>query len=165
MTDGKTLTPPEGAIAEQRANAIYERIAALKVDNPESYVLMADLVKEVKKVVNKFEDETRPAIDQANKLHKALIAQRDKWSDKFAEAESLGKEKLKHFYMSAEAPPVDGISFADVWDGDVTDAAQIPREFLIPDVKKLKDITKALKEATSIPGWKAKNGKTISVRS
>lgn len=165
MTDTDAVASPNNTIAEQRATVIYDRIAALKVDSIESYMLMGDLVKDVKVIVNKFEEETRPEIDQAHKLHKALIARRDKWADKFAEAEALGKSKLKHFAEANEPPKIEGITFADAWDGEVVDAVLIPREYLIPDIKKLKDLTKVLKEATNIPGWKAKNGKTISVRS
>lgn len=165
MTDEQAISAPDQAIAEQRANAIYERIATLKVESIDSYLLMGDLVKEVKKVVNKFEEETRPEIDQAYRLHKALIARRDKWADKFAEAEALGKEKLKHFAMLAAVPAIEGIAFAETWDGEVVDADAIPREYMIPDVTKLKALTKVLKQETSIPGWKVKSGRTVSVRS
>lgn len=165
MSEENAVAAPDHSVAEQRAGAIYERIAALKVADVESYLLMGDLVKEVKVVVNKFEEETRPQIDQAHKLHKALIAQRDKWADKFAEAETLGKNKLRHFLESNEAPKIEGIILGETWDGEVVDPALIPREYLVPDVKKLKDLTKVLKEATNIPGWKAKSVKTISIRS
>lgn len=165
MSEENAVTAPDHSVAEQRAGAIYERIAALKVADIESYLLMGDLVKEVKAVVNRFEEETRPEIDQAHKLHKALIARRDKWADKFAEAEALGKDKMKHFLQEADAPKIDGIILGETWDGEVVDSALIPREYLVPDVKKLKDLTKVLKEATNIPGWKVKSVKTISVRS
>lgn len=165
MSDDMEISTSEQSIAEQRAGAIYERIAAMKVPDVEAYLLMSDLVKEVKAVVNRFEEETRPEIDQAHKLHKALIARRDKWADKFAEAETLGKDKLKHFAESNDVPKIEGVSYSDVWDGEVVDASLIPREYLVPDTKKLRDLTKVLKEACSIPGWKVKNAKTISVRS
>lgn len=166
MSEGNEVVANDQSVAEQRAGVIYERISELKVVDVDGYLLMGDLVKEVKSVVNKFEEETRPEIDQAHKLHKALIARRDKWADKFAEAEALGKSKLKHFAESNDdAPKIEGISIGETWDGDVVDAALIPREYLVPDIKKLKDLTKVLKEATVIPGWKAKSVKTISVRS
>lgn len=168
MTDDRavaTKQDPNDAIAEKRAINIHEQIANTKVDTVDSYILMGDLVKQVKKLVNVFEEETRPEIDQAYKLHKALIARRDKWADRFAEAEALGKDKLKHFIEIEDAPKIEGITVAETWEGEVIDAALIPREYLIPDMKKLKDITKVLKEATVIPGWKAKSAKTISVRS
>lgn len=165
MTDQDAMSAPNNTVAEQRAQAVYERIAALKVADAESYLLMGDLVKEVKAVVNKFEEETRPEIDQAHKLHKALIARRDKWADKFAEAEALGKDKMKHFLQVGDPPKIDGIILGETWDGEVVDASLIPYEYLMPDLKKLKDLTKVLKEAMAVPGWKVRNAKTISVRS
>lgn len=165
MTEEQGITASEHSVAEQRAVAIYERISTLKIANDYDYLLMGELVKEVKAVVNKFEEETRPEIDQAHKLHKALIAKRDKWADKFAEAEALGKQKMKHFVETNEPPKIDGVSYAETWDGEVVNAELIPREYLIPDLKKLKELTKVLKEATVIPGWKVKSAKTISVRS
>lgn len=164
MTE-QVVTTSEHSVAEQRAVAIHDKIAALKVGNLESYLLMGDLVKEVKAVVNKFEEETRPEIDQAHKLHKALIARRDKWADKFSEAEALGKDKMKHFAETNEVPKIDGVSYSELWDGEVLDASIIPREYMTPDVKKLKEITKVLKEATMIPGWQTKQSKTIAVGS
>lgn len=165
MTEEMVKVSTDDAIAEKRAENIHENIARLNVDSIDSYLHMGGLLQRVKQLVDIFEKETRPEIDQAHKLHKALIARRDKWADKFAEAEALGKDKLKRFLEVADPPKIEGIVVGETWDGEVTDAAQIPREYLIPDLKKLKDITKVLKEATVIPGWKAKSGKTISVRS
>lgn len=165
MTEEMVKVSTDGAIAEKRAENIHENIARLNVDSIDSYLHMGGLLKRVKQLVDIFETETRPEIDQAYKLHKALIARRDKWADKFAEAEALGKDKLKRFLEVADPPKIEGIVVGETWDGEVIDAAQIPREYLTPDIKKLKDITKVLKEATVIPGWKAKSGKTISVRS
>jgi hypothetical protein len=97
MTE-KDLQAPETAIAEQRATAIYDRIAAIKVADLQAYALLGDLLKEVKHVVNKIEEETRPEIKKAYELHKNLVARTKRWADKFAEAEALGKAKLERFY-------------------------------------------------------------------
>lgn len=157
--------PAEVTIAEQRAVAIYQRIEQTKITDIDSYSLLGDMVREVKHIVNKFDEETGPEIDQAHKLHKALIARRKKWSDKFEEAERLGKEKLKFYAEHNEVPKIEGIIFSETWDGDVIDDKLIPDEYKVVDVAKLKQVTKALKEATNIPGWKPKSVKTISVRS
>lgn len=160
-----TKDTTEITIAEQRAVSLYDRVAGLKVEGVEDYLQLGDMVKEVKAIVNTFEDETRPEIDQAHKLHKALLARKKRWSDKFDEAESLGKEKLKHFADHNEVPKIEGIIFSETWDGDVIDEKLIPDEYKVVDYAKLKSVTKALKEATNIPGWKPKSVKTISVRS
>lgn len=160
-----TAEDAEIKLAEQRAVSIYDRIDELKVDSAETYLLMAELVKEVKKVTNKFEEETRPEIDQAHKLHKALLARKRKWAEKFEAAEHLGKEKLRHFEATTSVPPIEGISFSDSWDGEIVDESLLPREYLKPDLDKLRGVTKALKGETSISGWKPKSVKIVSVRS
>jgi galactokinase len=160
------LEVQQDALAENAAATIYDRIAQHKVTDIDSYLLMAELTKEVKKVVNKFEEETRPEIDQAHKLHKALIARKKKWADKFDGAEALAKEKIRHFLetFNGHVPKVDGISSTETWAGEVVDASLIPREYLTPDLDKLRNVTKALKGELSIPGWQVRNTKSISVR-
>ena len=157
-------------VAEQRAMAVYQRIADMKITDVASYTLLGELLKEVKKVVNKFEEETRPEIKQAYDLHKSLIARTKRWSDKFAEAETLGKAKLEHFYSEQTAanvdlPKLEGISVSETWTGEVADANAIPRQYLVPDTATLLGITKTLKEATDIPGWRIKKVRSISIRS
>lgn len=162
MTD--ELLVKADKIAEQSATGIYARISNHKITDEDSYVLMGELVKEVKKIVNKFEEETRPEIEQAYKLHKALIARKKKWSDKFEEAEKLGKDKLKHYESMNEVPQIEGIIFTETWDGDVVDEALIPAEYRIPDITKLKSLTKALKQEMRVPGWQVRPVKTVAVR-
>jgi hypothetical protein len=163
------VTAPEIAVAEQKAVAIYDRIAAVKISDVQTYVLVGDLLKEVKKVVNKFEEETAPEIKQAHTLHKNLIARTRRWSDKFAEAESLAKAKLEKFYSEqadahVDLPKLEGVGISETWMGEVTDPDSIPRQYLVPDTGKLLGLTKTLKEATDIPGWRIKKVRTISVR-
>ena len=64
----------------------------------------------------------------------------------------------------AQAPKVEGVSFRDDWDFVITNAALIPREYLIPDEKKIRAVVKAMKEHTNIPGIRAERGRTAAVR-
>jgi hypothetical protein len=160
---------PETAIAEQRAVAAYERIAAMKVSDVASYQLMGDLLKEVRNVFNKIEKETRPEIKTADKLHKSLLARTKRWGDKFAEAETLGKAKLEHFYSeqvaaNVDLPKLEGVIIGETWTGTVTDADALPRQYMVPDTAKLLAITKTLKEATDIAGWRARKVRTVTIR-
>jgi hypothetical protein len=163
------IRAPETAIAEQRAVAIYERISTFKVTDVHSFILLGTLLKEVKHVKNTLEEETRPEIQQAHELHKNLIARTRRWSDRFTDAEALGKAKLEKFYSeqlsaNVDLPKIDGISFTETWIGEVTDPDAIPREYLAPDTTRLLAVTKALKDACQIPGWKTKKVRTVSVR-
>ena len=170
MTDKDLTAAPETAIAEQKALTWFERISQTTIKDVDTYILVGEWLKEIKKVVNLLDEETAPEIQQAYKLHKALLARRKKWSDKFEEAETLAKDKLRHYVeqqaqAGTDLPKIDGVTISETWTGFVVDASLIPREYLTPDLEKLKGITKTLKEATAIPGWQAKPAKTISVRS
>lgn len=54
-----------------------------------------------------------------------------------------------------EVPKLDGLGTGETWMGEVEDEKQIPREYMIPDLKKLKALTKNKKVDPEIPGWRA----------
>ena len=53
-----------------------------------------------------------------------------------------------------EAEKTEGVGVRVEWTGEVFDDAQIPREYMVPDLKKLQAVTKTLGEKTKIPGWR-----------
>jgi len=55
----------------------------------------------------------------------------------------------------ASPPPPDSGSVKMVWTGQVTNAADIPRQYLIPDTNALLTLTASMKRDPGIPGWKA----------
>lgn len=61
--------------------------------------------------------------------------------------------------------PSEEVSFREIWRYTVTDPASIPRDYMIPDDKKIGAIVRAMKGATKIPGVKVYAEKTTSVRS
>ena len=67
-------------------------------------------------------------------------------------------------------PPVqpviraEGVSFREDWDFEIEDETLIPREYLMPDEKKIRAFVKATKGATKIPGIKAVPKTITSVR-
>jgi hypothetical protein len=65
----------------------------------------------------------------------------------------------------AVAPKVDGVSFRTDWDFEIVDANLIPREYLIPDEKKIRGVVKAMRGAARIPGVRPFEKRITSVRS
>ena len=62
-----------------------------------------------------------------------------------------------------QAPPkADGVSFRDEWDFEITDAALLPREYLVPDEKKIRGVVKSLRDATAIPGVRAFSRRVVA---
>ncbi len=62
------------------------------------------------------------------------------------------------------APKVEGVSFREAWDFEVTDASQIPREYLVPDLVAIRKVVQALKGNTRIPGIRAFTKPVTAVR-
>lgn len=66
--------------------------------------------------------------------------------------------------VQSDTPKISGVSFRETWDFEITDASLIPRDYLIPDEKKIRAIVQQLKTDTNIPGIKAVNHATVSAR-
>jgi len=63
------------------------------------------------------------------------------------------------------APKVSDTAARVTWTYRVVDAALIPREYLIPDEKKIGGVVRAMKEATNIPGVEVYTETKVHVRS
>lgn len=56
-----------------------------------------------------------------------------------------------------EKPKTDGLTLRENWTFEIVDASQIPREYLVPDLVKIRKVVMALKEKTNIPGVRVFN--------
>lgn len=99
---------------------------------------------------------------QAEAEEKARKA-RERLEARAAKAEASGKvEKALELHMEAAAqhaapvvpPPTkaEGVSTVTRWVFEVTNPAEVPREFLTVDEKKIRGVVQALKGETNIPG-------------
>ena len=64
----------------------------------------------------------------------------------------------------AEIPKVAGAVARTTWDFEVVDAAKLPREYMVPDEKKIRAVVKAMKEGTKIPGVRVFETAAVSGR-
>jgi hypothetical protein len=65
----------------------------------------------------------------------------------------------------ATAPPkVQGVSFREEWTYEVTDPAQVPREYLMVDEKKLGQVVRAMGSTCRIPGVRVYSRTVTSAR-
>jgi hypothetical protein len=66
----------------------------------------------------------------------------------------------------ATAPPkIAGVYSATTWTFDITDESQVPREYLMLDLKKIGAVVRAMKDKTSIAGITARPESGMRVRS
>mgnify|MGYP001578203381 FL=1 len=66
-----------------------------------------------------------------------------------------GREDAHARLSEAVVPRIEGLSLVETWDGEVVDASKLPREYLVPDVRKLLEATRAAGGDPKIPGWRA----------
>lgn len=62
-----------------------------------------------------------------------------------------------------QPPKIPGCAIGEAWTGEVTNADEIPREYLTPDIKALKALTKAMKKDPKILGWTAWPEPTVTI--
>jgi len=67
--------------------------------------------------------------------------------------------------LETEVPAMKGISFTTVWHFQIVDAKQIPRDYMMPDEKKIGDVVKALKDKANIPGIRVFSEQQVGARS
>lgn len=158
--------PAEVQVLDARSKMMYEKIADFRVNDEGSFKLMAEMLRQVKELAARIEERFEPHIKRANDTHKGLCSEKKKALGLLLDAEKLAKDKLGLYYADAEEqgtpPSADGVSVIDDWSGEVSDAAKLPRKYLIPDTKLLLEHTKLYKDATKIPGWKVTKGKRIA---
>lgn len=164
-----TLTVPDVQVAQNSGVALYERISGANIKNLTDAAWVAGLLMQAKHYIKTIEPQFDIPVKQAHKTHKDILALKEKACAAFYDCEKLAKDKLLRYYGSCEdagtpVPDLDHIGFSSAWVGEIVDATLIPREYLIPDLRKLTDISGVLKSETNIPGWRAVERKIVSVR-
>lgn len=81
---------------------------------------------------------------------KAAAAKKPETKQRYAEAATAVLAPVVH--VQTEAPAVSGISTVKRWTFRVTDAASVPREFLVVDEKKLGAYARAMREGATCAG-------------
>lgn len=147
----------------------------------------------LKRSISNFQQEQeRIRREEQRKADEAAAAERKRIAEEAAALERQGQEALQsgtpeaieraqEVIAQAEdlrtrqqmtvAPIVDsaptkvsGISSRQNWKFEITDASLIPREYLMPDEKKISGVVKAMKDATNISGIRAYPESVVSAR-
>jgi hypothetical protein len=120
-------------------------------------------------------DIERKRRDEAERLRKEAEAKAE--ADRIAKAQAqMDAGDLKGCEKTLEAPAapvnvrvttpeppkVGGVSFRDEVKFEITDPDSVPREFCIPDEKKIRNMVKAMGKSTNIPGVRTWVEKVVS---
>jgi hypothetical protein len=81
-----------------------------------------------------------------------------------AQAGDVAAAQAALVHVESQVPKVAGTSSREDWDFRITNEAQIPREFLTPDLARIRAYVKAAKSPNAIPGVEAFPVKVISTR-
>ena len=125
----------------------------------------------VKKKLGEYRvaQEQKRREEEQKRLAELKVQEEDRLLD---EAETNGDESilddeimLARPTLETEIPKMAGISFTEVWHFEIVDVKQIPRDYMIPDERKIQGVVKALKDKTSISGIRVYSDQQVGARS
>lgn len=66
--------------------------------------------------------------------------------------------------LQSTTPKIEGISSRKNWTFRIVNESLVPREYLVPDEKKIRGVVKALKEKAKIPGVEVFAEESVAVK-
>jgi len=88
--------------AKLTALALVSQARDLIVVNQETLTIANDRLIAIKTLRRNFDNEFNPGISRAHELHKSLVAQKKKWTDKLDEAEQELKPKITAYIVERD---------------------------------------------------------------
>jgi hypothetical protein len=85
----------QGNNLEQRALSIPDQVRQIIITSPETYLSMSDLYKTIRALREEVANTFDPQISQANKLHKSLIAEKNRHDGPLETGEKKAKEAMR----------------------------------------------------------------------
>ncbi|MCH8476361.1 MAG: hypothetical protein LAT56_00245 [Wenzhouxiangella sp.] len=119
--------------------------------------------KSVKRMLSAYVQE-----QEKKRIEEARKAAAEAEERRLQEAIETGKEETleEPFVPEVPKPAVekeDGIVYVDRWTFEIEDESQIPREYLIVDMQKIRKVVQALKDDAKIAGVKVVKTKEVRV--
>ena len=167
------------------ARGLLEAARSVEIASASDYAAAAETAAELRAMREAVEARRRSWVDPLNAVVRSINAAFKPAFDTLAGAERALRDKIvaysdsqasaheeavreiaaaptqagradAHARLSAAVVPrVEGLSLVPSWDGEVMDASKLPREYLVPDVRKLLEATRAAGGDPKIPGWRA----------
>ena len=165
-------------IIEKAHQAHKEALAQLK----EKIKPVEEVEKIIKQNMSRFyEEQEKIRIREEQEKYRIERERQEAINKELARLENLKTEKAKQNSKEKievletelkeviEAPvietqKIEGVSYRDNWKFEIINPSLIPREFLIPDDKKIGAYVRSLKDSATIPGVKIWNEKTLVSR-
>jgi len=119
----------------------------------------------------KIEDEYKEPVDRAHKAHKKLTTERNEIIANYDWAENLLKDKMKAYKMEADRKalaeaevtitsktpskprsPLKHTTFIEKWKYRITDETKLPRNYMMPDEKRIAATVRSMGGMAEING-------------
>lgn len=152
------------AVLEQAALSIPEQAKALTILDDSTYTAAGGLLRSIKGLRAQVDDAFDPIIASAHAAHKKAIEQKRKVEAPLTEGERILKDGMGSYHdgRGEETPKVSGVSLREAWDVEIVDEGKIPREYMAPDMKKIRGVVRSLGERHKIKGIKVSRRTTIA---
>ena len=154
----------------RRAKAEAEKQKVLaEINSYKRPLEKAEIIVKKKLGEYRVEQEQKRREEEQKRLAELKTQEEDRLLE---EAEANGDESilddeimLAKPTLETEIPKMAGISFTEVWHFEIVDVNQIPRDYMIPDVRKIQGVVNALKDKTSISGIRVHPDQQVGARS
>jgi len=153
---------------EQKRVKTYDAYKAVTTEISSYIDPLAKAERIVKKKLGDYriEMENKRRIEEAEKL---AIAEAEAEVQQQSYAKELGDDSILDEplivappVLETEVPKMKGISFTTVWKFAII--GELPREYLMPDLKKIQGVVDALKESTAIANVRVFSEQQVGAR-
>ncbi len=156
---------------------IIARGTRLEINDGQDYIHAVDFLKGCKQLEKTIVEHFRGTkanpgpLVKAHELHKDLVRQEKEKLDPLQRIMAriqgliLGWEKMQERLAGvSEIPEVDDKFNRSTWHAEIVDESLIPREYLVPDMKKLNEAARRMRNLMAVPGVKSVEDQSVVVR-
>ena len=136
------------ALLEQRVRDLSAAVEAAVTDQG-SYEEAARSLLEIVALRDEVKELYADQVATAHAAHKAAVAERKQYDGPLAEAEASLREQLGGYEPEQECA---WLSHRVTYGFEVEDIERVPRQFLVLDEKKLKEVARSQGDAFAVPG-------------
>ena len=170
MNDEITLLDHEQFVTA-RPEHVKDLIVNMHMHNEDDLVRADDVIGRIRKDKKMIEATFKEPVSRAHQAHKKLTKQRNEIMESYEWAENLLKDKMKHYNMEsdrkalAEAevtttsitppeprPKLKHTTFVEKWKYKIVDLKKLPKDYMMPDEKKIATTVRSMGELTKIAG-------------
>lgn len=170
MSDEVTLLDHEQFVTA-RPEHVKDLIVNMHMHNEDDLQRADDVIGRIRKDKKLIEARFKEPVSRAHQAHKKLTKERNEILENYEWAENLLKDKMKRFHMENDrkalaepevtttsiTPPeprskLKHTTFVEKWKYKITNADKLPKDYLMPDERKIANTVRMMGEMAKIDG-------------